>query len=84
MHFFHWNDENIKYVSQHDVTPEEFEEVFESGEDVDNRDESGGHEARIGYDSRGRLLFVIFDDINGIDIVPFNAFEVEDRKGGRL
>jgi hypothetical protein len=80
---FLWNDGNIEYIAQHDVTPDEFEEAFECGQDVDNRDEAGGHEARIGEDTRGRLLFVIFDDIDGIDIVPVNAFEIDEHKGRR-
>jgi hypothetical protein len=79
MHLFYWCEESIEHVAHHDVTPEEFEEAFDSGADVVNRDLAGGHSARIGYDSRGRLLFVVYDDLNGIDIVPITAYEVDER-----
>ena len=74
MHFFHWTDETIEKLAQHDVTPAEFEAAFEAGEDIENR---GRHDARIGYDSRGRLLFCVHQNLNGTDIVPITAFEIE-------
>lgn len=77
MRFYLWTAENVEHCVQHDVTPADFEAAFESGEDVVNSRE---HDARIGYDARGRLLRVIYEDIYddpGL-ILPVTAFEAEE------
>jgi uncharacterized protein len=81
---FDWNEANIEHIAEHDVTPDEAEEVFS---DEDNAlDEDVEHsvvENRfliIGKTKKGRLLYQIFtkrgDKIRVISSRDINKKEV--------
>ena len=61
---FDWNEANIKHIAEHDVTPEEAEEVFSDEDNVLDEDiEHSIVEKRfliIGKTEKARLLYQIF------------------------
>ncbi len=59
---FDWNDENIRHVAKHDVTPEEAEQVLLGDPLEINFDADRNGEERwtyLGETARGRILMVI-------------------------
>lgn len=90
MHSFdyvEWDDPadprgNAAYIAEHEVTPEEVEEVLcdpHSGDDVSR---SSGRPMRFGWTSTGKHIVVIyeFEDDDGFLIArPVNAYEVPPR-----
>lgn len=61
---FDWDEGNIEHIAEHEVTPEEAEEVFSDTDNVlDEDDEHSLVEDRfliIGKTEQGRLLYQIF------------------------
>ncbi|MGP8253178.1 MAG: BrnT family toxin [Terracidiphilus sp.] len=73
---FDWDDANILHVAEHDVTPEEAEEVI-LGEPMELGFEVVGGEDRwpyIGETSQGRILRVVIT-LRGERIRVVTAFE---------
>ena|SRR5687768_1611493 len=81
---FDWNEANIDHIAEHDVTPNEAEEVFSDEENVlDDDIEHSIVEKRfliIGKTEKGRLLYQIFtrrgDKIRVISSRDINKKEV--------
>ena len=81
---FDWNEANIKHIAEHDVTPEEAEEVFSDEDNVLDEDiEHSIVEKRfliIGKTEKARLLYQIFtkwgDKIRVISSRDINKKEV--------
>ncbi len=71
----HWPDEIVAHLAEHDVTPDEFEDVFHDS-DREFQSQKFGNPARIGYDRRGRRLFITYRWIDGIELEPITAFEI--------
>src|SRR5438034_18958 len=81
---FEWNEGNTEHIAEHDVTPEEAEEVFSDKDNVLGEDiEHSVVEDRfliIGKTEQGRLLYQIFtrreDKIRVISSRDINKKEV--------
>jgi uncharacterized protein len=81
---FDWNEANIEHIAEHDVTPDEAEEVFSDEDNVLDEDiEHSIVEKRfliIGKTEKGRLLYQIFtrrgDKIRVISSRDINKKEV--------
>ena len=81
---FDWNEANIEHIAEHDVTPDEAEEVFSDEENILDEDiEHSIIENRfliIGKTEKGRLLYQIFtrrgDKIRVISSRDINKKEV--------
>jgi uncharacterized DUF497 family protein len=60
MSFFNWDEENIKHVGDHDVTPQEVEEVFNGDPEYAYRYTKNGEERFLafGVTARGRYLTI--------------------------
>jgi uncharacterized DUF497 family protein len=76
-HLFDWDDANIGHIANHDVTPEESEEVIlgdplEMGFDTSVLGE--GRWSYIGETAQGRVLQVVIT-MRGEEIRVFTAFE---------
>jgi hypothetical protein len=76
MRVFHWSDEIIEHLAEHDVTPEEFEEVVNFPESVTTSRDSGWP-AAIGW-AGGRKLFCVYRELTRIDAEAVTAYEIED------
>jgi hypothetical protein len=74
-YFFIWTQEIIDHLSEHDVTPEEFEEVVSNpnNEDVSR---STGNPLAFGFTSEGRRLCCVFKRLDEDTIEPVTAYEV--------
>lgn len=74
-----WNYEpggNVEHIAEHGLTPEDVEAViFNPLETTTSR--SSGRPVATGYTPDGRLIFVVFEEIDEITIYPVTAYEVE-------
>lgn len=75
-----WNDNpggNIEHIAEHGLTPNDVEAVlFNPIETTVSR--SSGRPAATGYTPDGRLIFVVYEEIDPTTVYPVTAFEVEE------
>lgn len=76
-YFYLWTPEIIEHLAQHDVTPEEFEEVVGDPE-YEDVSRSTGNPMAFGSTSTGRSLCCVFKRIDDDTIEPVTAFEAGD------
>lgn len=74
-----WNPEpdgNIAHIAEHDLTPEEVEEVLFNpvSRDVSR---SSGRPIIHGFTADGRYVLVVYEQIDKDTIYPITAYEVE-------
>lgn len=76
-YLFIWTPEIIEHLAEHDVTPEEFEQVvgIPEYEDVSR---STGNPIAIGCTLDGRLLCCVFKHVDDDMIEPVTAYEVAE------
>jgi hypothetical protein len=74
-YFFIWTPEIVDHFAEHDVTPDEFEEVV-SNSDVEDVSRSTGRPVAFGFTSEGRQLCCVFKRLDGDSIEPVTAFDV--------
>ena len=75
---FLWFDENEQHLAEHGVTKEEFEEVvFNAARSEIQRSRSSGNPLVVGYTSTGKKIACVYEDVDGYQIVPVTAYEVE-------
>lgn len=79
IYVFHWTEEIVQHLAQHDVLPEEFEEVIRDPFSNWTTSRSTGRPARIGVTGDGRTLFCVFEWANAskTEVVPITAYEIE-------
>lgn len=74
-----WNDEpggNVEHIAEHGLTPEDVEEVvFNPLDETISR--SSGRPVVTGYTPDGRLILVVYEEIDDVTIYPVTAYEVE-------
>jgi hypothetical protein len=75
--FFTWTPEIIEHLAEHDVTPEEFEEVV-SNPEYNDVSRSTGNPIAFGNTSEGRFLCCVYMRIDEDTIEPVTAYEVAD------
>ena len=76
-YYFAWTPENEEHLAEHDVTPEEFEEVV-SNPDYEDISRSSGNPIAFGSTSEGRYLCCVFKRLGDDIIEPVTAFDVEE------
>jgi hypothetical protein len=77
---FVWTEEIIAHLAEHEVTPDEFEQVVTNPQRTGKR-RSSGHPASWGYTADGRYLIAVYEKIDFTTAVPVTAYEVpEPRK----
>jgi hypothetical protein len=69
-------DGNVAHLAEHDVTPEEAEEVLRKpmSSDVSR---STGRPIVIGMTRAGRRLVVVFEQVDPVTVYPITAYEVD-------
>jgi hypothetical protein len=77
LYFFIWTQEIIEHLAEHDVTPDEFEEIV-SDPEYEDVSRSSGNPLAIGYTSEGRHLCCVFRFLDDDTIEPITAYEVND------
>ena len=77
-YFFVWTPEIIAHLAEHDVSPEEFEEVVTNSE-YEDVSRSTGNPVAFGSTSAGRRLCCVFKRFEDDLIEPVTAYDVEER-----
>lgn len=75
-----WNEEpggNVEHIADHDLIPEDVEEVIFNpvGRDVSR---SSGLPIVFGFTPNGRYILVVYEQIDDVTIYPVTAYEVEE------
>ena len=74
-YFFTWTPDIVDHLAEHDVTPEEFEEIVSRPED-EGRSRSSGNLVAFGSTSTGRYLCCVFKRLDDETIEPVTAYDV--------
>jgi hypothetical protein len=75
-----WNEEpdgNVEHIAEHDLTPEDVEEVIFNPVDRDVS-RSSGLPIVFGFTPDGRYIMVVYEQIDDVTIFPVTAYDVED------
>jgi len=72
---------NIHHISEHDVTPEEVEEVLNDPQSQTARSASSSRPITFGWTSAGRYVAVVWEMVEPDPLVvyPVTAYEVPER-----
>src|SRR5262245_41586675 len=77
---FIWNNEpggNVEHIAEHGLTPEDVEAVICNPlEKTTSR--SSGRPVVTGYTPDGRLILVVYEEIDDVTVYPVTAYEVEE------
>lgn len=79
---FEWDEDNIRHITRRNISPTEVEEALLEPDGVFGRayDEHGRRrESRIGRTRAGRLLFVVYTELEDGRIRPFHARNADRR-----
>lgn len=76
-YFYLWTDEIIAHLAEHDVTPEDFENVVSRPMKQDFS-HSSGSPAAFGYTEDGRYVIAVFDFLDDMTVLPITAYEVPE------
>lgn len=74
---FVWNDEIIEHLAEHDISPEDFENIVTDPVDTD-RSRSSGRRGAWGYTLDGRLAFAVYELIDDLTVIPVTCFEADE------
>ena len=69
---------NVQHCAEHDVTPEEVEEVLQNASDADFS-RSSGRPVVFGDTITGKHLIVVYEEIDADMVYPITAYEVPRR-----
>ncbi|NND98858.1 MAG: BrnT family toxin [Pirellulaceae bacterium] len=75
-----WNDEpggNVEHIAEHDLEPEDIEEVFFNPMDR-NVSRSSGLPIVFGFTPDGRYIMVVYEQIDDVTVYPVTAYDVEE------
>ncbi len=74
-YFFVWTSEIIEHLAEHDVSPEDFEDIVSNPESEDVS-RSTGNPLAFGFTADGRYLCCVFKRLDEDTIEPVTAYEV--------
>ena len=67
---------NVRHIAEHDITKEEVEEVLENPAGLE-KSRSSGRPIAFGETSTGRIIAVVYEEINEGTVYPITAYEVK-------
>ncbi len=67
---------NVQHVAEHGITREEVEEVLLNPDGIESS-RSSGRPIAFGRTSTGRVIAVVYEEIDEVTVYPVTAFEVE-------
>lgn len=76
-YFFIWTPEIVEHLAEHDVTPDEFEEVV-SNPEMEDISRPTGNPIAFGPTSNGKYLCCVYRHVDQDMIEPITAYEVEE------
>jgi uncharacterized DUF497 family protein len=68
---------NVRHIAEHGLTKREVEEVLKNPECVDTS-RSTGRCIAIAEESTGRVILVVFEEVDDSTVYPVTAYEIED------
>jgi uncharacterized DUF497 family protein len=73
------NDEagNVRHIAEHGITKHEVEDVLKNPECIDTS-RSTGRSIAIAEASTGRVILVVFEEVDDLTVYPVTAYEIED------
>lgn len=66
---------NVQHIAEHGVTQDEVEEVLENPDGIE-RSRSSGRPIAFGEISTGRVIAVVYEEIDEETVYPVTAYEV--------
>lgn len=75
-----WNEEpggNLEHIAEHDLTPEDIEEVLFNPVDRDHS-RTSGLPIVFGFTPEGRYILVVYEQIDETTVYPVTAYDVEE------
>lgn len=67
---------NVQHIAEHGISKEEVEEVLENPDGVETS-RSSGRPIAFGETSTGRIIAVVYEEIDEATVYPVTAYEVE-------
>lgn len=67
---------NIQHIAEHGVTPEEVEEILERPTGI-VQSRSSERPIAFGETSMGRIIAVVYEEVDADTVYPVTAYEVE-------
>ena len=67
---------NVQHIAGHGISMEEVEEVLENPTGIESS-RSSGRQIAFGLTSTGRLIAVVYEEIDEDTVYPVTAYEVE-------
>ena len=67
---------NVQHIAEHDIVKEEVEEVLDNPAGIETS-RSSGRPIAFGETSTGRLIAVVYEEIDEDTVYPVTAYEVE-------
>jgi len=67
---------NMQHIAEHSITKEEVEEVLDRPEGIESS-RSSGRPIAFGETSTGRIIAVVYEEIDEDTVYPVTAYEVE-------
>ena len=74
-YFFTWTPDIVDHLAEHDVSPEEFEEIVSHPEE-ESRSRTTGNLVAFGSTSTGRYLCCVFRRLDDDTVEPVTAYDV--------
>ncbi|NOX55290.1 MAG: hypothetical protein GXP27_12805 [Planctomycetes bacterium] len=75
-----WNDEpggNVEHIRQHGLTPEDVEAVLQEPIRT-GVSRSSGRPIAFGFTPDGRLVCVVFEQVDQVTLYPVTAFVIDE------
>jgi len=76
-YFFVWTPDIVTHLAEHDISPEEFEEVV-TNPDYEDISRSTGNPVAFGWTATERYLCCVFKRLEDDLIEPVTAYDVGD------
>ncbi len=67
---------NVQHIAEHGITKDEVEQVLENPEGIESS-RSSGRPIAFGETSTGRIIAVVYEEIDQDTVYPITAYEVE-------
>ncbi len=67
---------NVQHIAEHGITKDEVEQVLENPEGIESS-RSSGRPIAFGETSTGRIIAVVYEEIDQDTVYPVTAYEVE-------
>ena len=72
---FLWTEEIVIHLAEHDISPDDFEQIVMNPDNT-GKSRSSGNPVAFGYIPDGRYIITVYKKIDFITVLPVTAYEV--------